>query len=94
MSLLLIDSVRDIFGYLAVMDIRSMSAEPRVQTIFRFFASRASAELQRLQAESATREREQKLRRLVARAMEAIFELDEDLRVTRINPAAEKVLRC
>ncbi len=94
MGLPLIDSVGNILGHLAVMDTRPMPAEPRVQTIFRIFASRASAELQRLQAESATREREQKLRRLVDSAMDAIIELDEDLRVTRINPAAEKVFQC
>jgi PAS domain S-box-containing protein len=94
MGLPLIDSVGNILGHLAVMDTRTMPAEPRVQTIFRIFASRASAELQRLQAESATREREQKLRRFVDSAMDAIIELDEDLRVTRINPAAEKVFQC
>ncbi|WP_447962807.1 sigma-54 interaction domain-containing protein [Nitrospira sp. Ecomares 2.1] len=94
MGLPLTDSVGNILGHLAVMDTRPMPAEPRVQTIFRIFASRASAELQRLQAESATREREQKLRRLVDSAMDAIIELDEDLRVTRINPAAEKVFQC
>ncbi|HBP90421.1 MAG TPA: sigma 54-interacting transcriptional regulator [Nitrospirales bacterium] len=94
MGLPLIDSVGNILGHLAVMDTRPMPAEPRVQTIVRIFASRASAELQRLQAESATREREQKLRRLVDSAMDAIIELDEDLRVTRINPAAEKVFQC
>lgn len=94
MGLPLVDSVGNILGHLAVMDTRTMPAEPRVQTIFRIFASRASAELQRLQAESATREREQKLRRFVDSAMDAIIELDEDLRVTRINPAAEKVFQC
>jgi PAS domain S-box-containing protein len=94
MGLPLTDSVGNILGHLAVMDTRPIPAEPRVQTIFRIFASRASAELQRLQAESATREREQKLRRFVDSAMDAIIELDEDLRVTRINPAAEKVFQC
>ncbi|MDR4459107.1 MAG: sigma 54-interacting transcriptional regulator [Nitrospirales bacterium] len=94
MGLPLTDSVGNILGHLAVMDTRPMPAEPRVQTIFRIFASRASAELQRLQAESATREREQKLRRFLDSAMDAIIELDEELRVTRINPAAEKVFQC
>jgi PAS domain S-box-containing protein len=94
MGLPLVDSIGTILGHLAVMDTRPMPAEPRVQTIVRIFASRASAELQRIQAESATREREQKLRRLVDSAMDAIIELDEDFRVTRINPAAEKVFQC
>jgi PAS domain S-box-containing protein len=90
----LIDSTGKILGHLAVIDTRPMPREPRILAIFRIFASRASAELQRLHAESATREREQKLRRLVDSAMDAIIELDENLRVTRINPAAEKVFQC
>ncbi|MCA9420559.1 MAG: PAS domain S-box protein, partial [Nitrospira sp.] len=70
-----------------------MPAESRIEAIIRIFAARAASELQRLQAESATREREQKLRRLIDSAMDAIIELDEELRVTRINPAAEKVFQ-
>ncbi len=94
MGLPLTDTSGTILGHLAVMDLQPMPAEPRVEAIFRIFASRAAAELQRLQAESAIKEREQKLRRLVDSAMDAIIELDEQLRVTRINPAAEKVFQC
>jgi len=90
----LTDTAGKILGHLAVMDTRPMPAESRIEAIIRIFAARAASELQRLQAESATREREQKLRRLVDSAMDAIIELDEDLRVTRINPAAEKVFQC
>ncbi|MEX0830319.1 MAG: sigma 54-interacting transcriptional regulator [Nitrospirales bacterium] len=94
MGLPLTDTSGIILGHLAVLDLQPMPADPRVEAIFRIFASRAAAELQRLQAESATREREQKLRRLVDSAMDAIIELDEQLRMTRINPAAEKVFQC
>ena len=94
MGLPLTDTTGKILGHLAVMDLQPMPADPRIEAIFRIFASRAAAELQRLQAESATREREQKLRRLVDSAMDAIIELDEHLCVTRINPAAEKVFQC
>ena len=94
MGLPLTDTSGKILGHLAVMDLQPMPADPRIEAIFRIFASRAAAELQRLQAESATREREQKLRRLVDSAMDAIIELDDHLRVTRINPAAEKVFQC
>jgi PAS domain S-box-containing protein len=94
MGLPLTDISGKILGHLAVLDIRPMPAEPRVQAIFQIFAARAAAELQRLQAEAATREREQKLRRLVDSAMDAIIELDETLRVTRINPAAEQIFQC
>ena len=40
------------------------------------------------------REREEKLGRLVNSAMDAIIELDQNLNVTRVNPAAEKVFGC
>jgi PAS domain S-box-containing protein len=94
MGIPLTDTSGKILGHLAVIDLQPMPAEPRVEAIFRIFASRAAAELQRLQAEAATREREQKLRRLVDSAMDAIIELDEQLQVTRINPAAENVFQC
>ena len=94
MGLPLTDTTGKILGHLAVMDLQPMPTEPRVEAIFRIFSSRAAAELQRLQAESAIKEREQKLRRLVDSAMDAIIELDEQLQVTRINPAAENVFQC
>ena len=90
----LIDLDGTILGHLAVMDTRLMPEEPRIHTIFRIFAARAAAELRRLRAESAVREREEKLGRLVDSAMDAIIELDQTLQVTRINPAAEKVFQC
>ena len=90
----LIDLDGTILGHLAVMDTRPMPEEPRIQAIFRIFAARAAAELRRLRAESAVREREEKLERLVDSAMDAIIELDQELHVTRINPAAEKVFQC
>jgi PAS domain S-box-containing protein len=68
-----------------------MPEEPQVLALFRIFASRAAAELQRLRAEAEVREREEKLSRLVDSAMDAVVELDHDLRVTRMNAAAEKL---
>jgi PAS domain S-box-containing protein len=44
-----------------------------------------------LRAEVQVREHEQKLSRLVGGAMDAIVELDRHLRVTQMNPAAEKI---
>ncbi len=90
----LIDLDGTILGHLAVMDTRPMPEEPRVHAIFRIFAARAAAELRRLRAESAVREREEKLGRLVDSAMDAIIELDQALHVTRMNPAAEQVFQC
>src|SRR5262245_15051410 len=87
----LLDTDETVLGHLAVLDRRPMPAEPRAEALIRIFAARATAELQRLRAESAVREREEKLTRLVDSAMDAIVELDDGLRVTRVNPAAAKL---
>ncbi|MEZ5446441.1 MAG: sigma 54-interacting transcriptional regulator [Gammaproteobacteria bacterium] len=90
----LLDLDGSVLGHLAVMDPRPMPEEPRALAIFRIFAARAAAELQRLRAERAVREREEKLGRLFDGAMDAIIEIDQGLIVTHCNPAVAKVLRC
>jgi PAS domain S-box-containing protein len=87
----LLDIDGSVLGHLAVLDRRPMPAEPRAEALIRIFAARAAAELQRLRAEAEVRERERKLTGLVDSAMDAIVELDEGLRVTRMNPAAVKL---
>jgi PAS domain S-box-containing protein len=87
----LLDAAQTVLGHLAVLDRRPMPAEPRAEALIRIFAARASAELQRLRAEAKVREREEQLTRLVDSAMDAIVELDDGLRVTRMNPAAAKL---
>jgi PAS domain S-box-containing protein len=83
-----------ILGHLAVIDRRPIPDEPKVQALFRIFAGRAAAELQRQSVEKQVREREEKLRRLFDSAMDAIIELDQNLKVTRVNPAAEQAFQC
>jgi len=83
-----------ILGHLAVLDTRPMPSEPRGLALFRIFAARATAELQRLRAEAAVREREEKLGRLIDGAMDAIVEFDQNLEVTMMNAAAEKIFAC
>lgn len=83
-----------ILGHMAVIDRRPIPEEPRVHAIFQIFAARAAAELQRLRAEAEVHEREEKVGRLLNSAMDAIIELDDHLRITRVNPATEKVFRC
>ncbi len=80
-----------IIGHLAVLDTRPMPEEPRLLTVFQLFAQRAAAELQRLRAEQRVREREEKLAGVVDGAMDARIELDESLRVTHVNAAAERI---
>ena len=50
--------------------------------------------MQRLRAEKQVREREEKLRRLFDSAMDAVIEFDQNLNVTRMNPAAEQAFQC
>jgi PAS domain-containing protein len=87
----LLDVDGSVLGHLSVLDRRPMPAEPRAEALIRIFAARASAELQRLRAETELRQREEKLSRHVDSAMDAIVELDDALRVTRVNPAAAKL---
>ena len=90
----LLDMGGRILGHMAVIDRRPMPDEPRLHAIFQIFAARAAAELQRLRAEAEVREREEKVGRLLNSALDAIIELDDQFRVTRVNPATEKVFRC
>ena len=82
----------DVVGHLAVMDTKVMPFDPRAEALFQIFANRASAELRRMRVEAALREREEELGRLVDSAMDAIIELDPDLRITLVNAAGEKML--
>ncbi len=55
---------RKIMGHLAVLDTKPMEKRNRLMAVFRIFAARATAELQRLKATQQLRESEMKLRRL------------------------------
>lgn len=81
-----------ILGHLAVIDDRPMPEEPKSLALFKIFAARAAAELQRIQAESEIKEREEKLRNLVAGAMDAIIQLNRHFDIVMLNPAAEMLL--
>jgi PAS domain S-box-containing protein len=83
-----------LLGHLAVIDKRPMPERPRTLALFQIFASQAAAELKRLRAETQLREREEKLSRVMGNTMDAIIELDENFRVTLLNPAAEKTFNC
>jgi PAS domain-containing protein len=79
-----------VLGHLAVIDRKPMPARPESITVFEIFAGRAAAELRRLRAERSIREREAQLAGLVNSAMDAIVQLDESLRVVRMNRAFAK----
>jgi PAS domain S-box-containing protein len=96
MGVPLTDLDGEVLGHMAVMDRGPMPEMPETVTVFEIFAARAAAELRRLRAERQVREREAELAGLVDSAMDAIVQLELDadrdgsLRVSRINPAAER----
>ncbi|HKP59447.1 MAG TPA: sigma 54-interacting transcriptional regulator, partial [Polyangiales bacterium] len=90
MGVPLTDLDGSILGHLAVMDTKPMPEEPIRSTVFEIFAGRAAAELRRLRAEREVRAREAQLARLIESTMDAIVQLDAELRVTQMNPAAER----
>jgi PAS domain S-box-containing protein len=90
----LFDVDRQIIGHLAVLHDAPMAAEPRAEAVFRIFAARAAAELSRMERERALREREAQISRLLESAMDAIVNLDEELGISLMNPAAERAFEC
>jgi PAS domain S-box-containing protein len=90
----LTDRKGKILGNLAVIDTCPMPQRPRALTILRIFGARAAAELQRLQADREILDREERLRRLVDSAMDAVIEMDAGFRVTSVNPACLSLFGC
>src|SRR5207245_325170 len=69
----LLDAQGRHLGRLAVFDERPMPAEPRKLFIFRIFATRAAAELERLQLDERLRASEERFRLLVQSIPQKIF---------------------
>jgi transcriptional regulator with GAF, ATPase, and Fis domain len=96
MGVPLTDLDGEVLGQMAVMDRAPMPDMPETVAVFEIFAARAPAELRRLRAERQVQEREAELAGLVDSAMDAIVQLQFDagasgLRVSRLNPAAERM---
>ncbi|HMF08729.1 MAG TPA: sigma 54-interacting transcriptional regulator [Thermoanaerobaculia bacterium] len=87
----LLGSDGQVLGNLAVLDTRPLPEEPRMLTVFQLFAERAAAELLRVRAAESLQDREERLAALVDGAMDAIVELNPELRVVRANPAAQSL---
>jgi PAS domain S-box-containing protein len=92
MGVPLLDVDGRILGNLAVLDTRPMPKEPRGLALFRIFAARATAELQRLSAEFAVRKSEEKYRRIVETAGEGFLLMDKSLNITDVNEAYCKLV--
>ncbi len=82
-----------VIGHLAILDTKPMPKRPRYEELFRIFAARAGAELRRIRAEREAREKQEQLSRLFESALDAILELDNQLKVIRGNCAAERTFK-
>ena len=88
------DDGGEIIGNLGVLDCEPMPADPRSLEIFNLFASRATAELQRIKSDILSRDREEKIERLLDSTIEAIIELDQEFNVSMVNASAERMFLC
>jgi PAS domain S-box-containing protein len=79
-------------GHLAVFDETPMPAEPRKLFLFRIFAARAAAELNRLRMEQQFIESQQRYRDLFEEAPIAYVHEDLQLRFISANRAAMRIL--
>jgi PAS domain S-box-containing protein len=82
------DPAGETLGHVAVFDDRPMPNEPRRLALFRIFAARATAELQRLRAERQLLDRERSYRDLYEGAPIAYIYEDLESRFVRANRAA------
>ena len=80
-----------VLGHLSALDTRPFTLAPELESVFRIFAARAGAELNRLRSESAIRKSEERFSRLFESAMDAIFELDEKFCIQRANESAAAI---
>lgn len=77
-----------VLGHLSALDTKPFNLTGDIESVFRFFAARATAELTRLQAESVVHDSEERFVHLFDSAMDGIFELDAQLRIVRANSSA------
>jgi PAS domain S-box-containing protein len=87
----LFDAAGEIMGHLAVLDTKPLPHNPRLVSLFEIFAARAAAECRRLHTEQLLRAREEQVSALLESAMDGIVMLDSDLKIVRVNPAAERL---
>jgi PAS domain S-box-containing protein len=77
-----------VLGHLSALDTKSIELQPDLEAVFRIFADRAAAELNRLCVESAIRESELRFSGLFESAMDSIIETDDQFRIQRANSSA------
>jgi formate hydrogenlyase transcriptional activator len=90
----LVDLSDRVMGHLAIVDDKPMLDGPRGIAIMRILAARAYAEIERLRAEAAIKEDEERLASILGSAMDAIITFDASRTIELFNHAAEKIFRC
>ena len=90
----LVDLSDRVVGHLAIVDDKPMLDGPRGIAIMRILAARAYAEIERLRAEAAIKEDEERLASILGSAMDAIITFDASRTIELFNHAAEKIFRC
>ena len=83
------ESGESILGHIGAFSVNPMPETEPFRQIFRLFASRAGAELRRLNLEKELRARTDELDAVVQSAMDAILILDDEQDIVRANRAAE-----
>jgi len=78
---------RSVIGHMAFLDDRPMASEGLDCTVFEILASRASVELQRMRAENALKQSEEKYRLLVENQTDLIMRLDSQARIDFVSPS-------
>jgi PAS domain S-box-containing protein len=79
------DSQGQVLGYLAVMDDRPMPAVPLEMSVFRIFAERARAELERERIEAILRQSEERFRMLARISPSITFRADATGAILYVN---------
>ncbi len=90
----LLDTDGRVLGHISVLDDKPMPRDPRAISLFEIFAARAAAEHRRMRAASELQAREEQLSLLLDSAMDAIVLVDAGQRISRINPAFERLFGC
>jgi PAS domain S-box-containing protein len=88
----LLDRAGEVLGHLAVMDVQPMPQEPTRAWIFRIFAERATAELERLRMEEKLEASERQFRELFDEAPIAYVYEDSETRFINVNRSGMNLL--